>query len=104
MAYLVTDLSYPPIPIGFDLEVFSESGRFPLAENTGDKIIQASTAFQKFGDPEPYLRSVVCLNDTAPVEGVDIVSVASEHQLLNTWIDLLRREKVDVMIGWNTHQ
>ncbi len=95
----------PPLVIAsWDLEVYSESGKFPLADNTGDCIIQASTAFQRYGEPEPYLRSVVCLGDTAPVEDARIVSVAKEHDLINQWVDLLRREKVDVLIGYNTNQ
>ena len=95
----------PPLVVAsYDLEVTSVSGRFPLAENTGDQIIQVSTAFQKYGDPAPYLKSVVCLGDTADVEGALIVSVQEEAELLHKWMDLLRREKVDIMVGHNTHQ
>jgi DNA polymerase delta subunit 1 len=44
---------------------------------------------------------VICLKDTAPVEGVEIVSCMYERDVLNTWIDVLRNESVDVLIGYN---
>lgn len=95
----------PPLVIGsFDIECYSESGGFPKESNPGDAVIQISTAFQRFGESEPYLRSVVCLHDTDAVEGVEIVSEPTEAAVMNTWMDVLRRERVDILIGWNTHQ
>jgi hypothetical protein len=35
---------------------------------------------------------------------VEVVSVDREGDVINRWISLLRRESVDVMIGYNTHQ
>ena len=95
----------PPLVIAsWDIETYSESGKFPLPENPRDYLVQISTAFQRYGDPEPYLRTVVCFRDTAPVEGAEIVSCEREHEVINEWIRLVRREKTDVLIGYNTMQ
>lgn len=95
----------PPLIIAsWDIETYSESGKFPLPENPRDHLIQISTAFQRYGDPEPYLRTVVCFRDTAPVEDAEIVSCEREHEVINEWIRLVRREKTDVLVGYNTHQ
>lgn len=95
----------PPLIVGsFDIESYSESGAFPLPTNPNDHVIQISTAFQRYGEPDPYLRSVVSLGSTNPVEGVEIIAVRTEPEVVNEWIDVLHREKVDVLIGWNTHQ
>lgn len=95
----------PPLVIAsWDIETYSESGKFPLPENPSDKIIQISTAFQVYGQPEPYKRTVSCLRSTDPVEGADTRWFDDEHEVVNHWISTLAREKTDVMIGYNTHQ
>lgn len=95
----------PPLVIAsWDIETYSESGKFPLPENPSDKIIQISTAFQVYGQPEPYKRTVSCLRSTDPVEGADTQWFDDEHEVVNHWISTLACEKTDVMIGYNTHQ
>lgn len=90
--------------VGFDLECYSASGAFPVADNPDDAIIQISTAFQRYGEPEPYARTVVCLKETDPVEGVDITWHEHEHQVIESWARLLRDHKADVLLGYNTWQ
>ena len=52
----------PPVVFAsWDIECYSASGSFPLAEKTGDCIITICTAFQKYGEPEPYLQHCVTL-------------------------------------------
>lgn len=95
----------PPLVIAsWDIETYSESGKFPLPENPGDKIIQISTTFRVYGQSEPYKRTVSCLFATEPVEGAELAWFEHEHEVVNHWISTLRREKTDVLIGYNTHQ
>jgi DNA polymerase delta subunit 1 len=95
----------PPLVLAsWDIEVYSGSGKFPLADNPGDCIIQIATAFQRYGEAEPYLRTVVALDTVDDIEGIEITAVAHEHDVVNTWVDLLRREAADVMIGYNQMQ
>ena len=95
----------PPLVIAsWDIETYSESGKFPLPENPNDKIIQISTTYRVYGQPEPYKRTVSCLSATDPVEGAEIAWFEHEHDVVNHWISGLRKEKTDVLIGYNTHQ
>lgn len=97
--------SRPPLVFGsWDIECYSASGGFPVGSNPADQLIQISTAFQRYGEAEPYHRSVVCLDRTADVDGVQIVWTPKEHRVIELWADLLREHKVDVLIGWNTSQ
>jgi DNA polymerase delta subunit 1 len=82
----------------------SDSGRFPMGDNPKDHLIQISTAFQRYGEPEPYHRSVVCFRETSPVDGVQIVWSDQEHKVIDLWAELLREHKADVLIGYNTSQ
>lgn len=75
-----------------------------MADNPDDALIQISTAFQRYGDPEPYARTVVCFKETDDVEGVHITWHEHEHQVIESWATLLREHKVDVLIGYNTMQ
>lgn len=75
-----------------------------MADKPGDRLIQISTAFQRYGEPEPYARTVVCLGETDDVEGCDITWHAEEHRVIESWAMLLREHKADVLIGYNTFQ
>ena len=75
-----------------------------MADKPGDKLIQISTAFQRYGEPEPYARTVVCLDETDDVEGVAITWHPEEHRVIETWARLLREHKADVLVGYNTCQ
>lgn len=95
----------PPLVFAsWDIECFSGSGKFPMSSNPADKIIQISTTFWRYGEREPSRTVVVCLDETAGVEGVDVLWFAEEHEVINAWIELLRVEKADVLLGWNTDQ
>lgn len=95
----------PPLVVGsWDIECYSATGAFPVAERPEDAAIQIATTFQRYGEPEPYARTVVCLHDTAPVDGAEIVSCADEAAVFNAWAGLLRRERCDVLVDWNGAQ
>ena len=87
-----------------DIECISEAGNFPKATLPGDKIIQIASAFQRLGDAAPYLKSVVVLDTCEPIDGVEVVSCKTEAAVIEAWFDLLQREGVDVLLGWNTWQ
>ena len=95
----------PPAPLrvcSWDLECYSSTGAFPRAALPADAIVQVAMAFQRVGQEAPERVVVVCLGDTAPVEGVEIVSVATEAELLRAFFGLLAG--VDIVVGWNTWQ
>ena len=93
----------PPITIAsWDLECVSNTLKFPCADSPLDYIITIGTSFQKFGDLEPYHRAVVTLKSCDPIEGVEVLSYDNEHEVINAWLDLLRKHDVDCMVGYNT--
>jgi DNA polymerase delta subunit 1 len=95
----------PPLVLAsWDIEARSASGKFPVADNPDDNLIQIATAFQRYGEAEPYHRAVCCLGATDDVDGVQIVCAQHEHGVVHAWADLLREHKVDVLLGYNTHQ
>lgn len=96
--------SKTPCHEGWDIEAFSASGRFPVADNPGDKLIQIATAFQRYGELEPYHRAVVCLRQTDHVEGAEIIWTDHEHEVIGRWAQLLRDHKTDIALGYNTAQ
>lgn len=65
----------------WDLEVYSESRRFPRSSEPSDAIIQVACTYQRFGEPEPYATRVFCLGDTDPVPGIEIHSYDEEHEV-----------------------
>jgi DNA polymerase delta subunit 1 len=97
----VTDI--PPLVIAsWDLETMSGSGMFPDSSRLEDQIITIGTAFQRYGEDEPYLRSAIALDTCDSIQGVDVVPCATEADVVNEWLQLLRDQHVDIMIGYNT--
>lgn len=93
----------PPLVIAsWDLECVSEAGLFPDSSKPNDKIITIGTAFQRYGEEEPYLRSAITLDTCEKIEGVEVISCASEGDVVNEWLRLLEEQEVDVMVGYNT--
>jgi DNA polymerase delta subunit 1 len=67
-------------------------------------VTQIAASFQRYGETEPYKKTVVCFKDTAPVDGVEIVSCLEEQDVINKWMDIMQQEKTDVLIGYNVWQ
>lgn len=95
----------PPLVFAsWDIEARSASGRFPVSDNPDDNLIQIATAFQRYGEPQPYHRVVVCLKSTDDVKNTEIIWTDHEHEVINRWAQLLRDHKTDVLLGYNTNQ
>lgn len=93
----------PPITIAsWDLECVSDTLKFPCADSPLDYIITIGTSFQRFGEVEPYHRAVVTLKSCDAIEGVEVLAYDTEHEVINAWLDLLRKHDVDCMVGYNT--
>lgn len=93
----------PPLIIAsWDIECVSENGGFPESSRPNDKIITVGTAYQRYGDQEPFHRSAITLDTCAPIQGVDVVSCATEADVLNEWLAELQRFDVDLLLGYNT--
>ncbi len=94
----------PLVYASWDIEARSASGRFPVADNPDDNLIQIATAFQRYGEAEPYHRAVVCLRQTDEVEGTQIEWSDFEHEVIDRWARMVREHKTDILIGYNTAQ
>lgn len=94
----------PPLVFAsWDIECYSSTGGFPMAHTEDDCVIQIATTFWVYGTDEHH-RTVVCLGETGPVGGVEVYSVESELELFRTWVNLLRDQRTDVLIGYNVWQ
>jgi DNA polymerase delta subunit 1 len=98
---LALDEVGPIVLASFDIECVSSDGAFPNPNAEGCPIIQIATCFQRYGEPEPFQRHIVCLGDTAPVDGVDMECFDDEVELLLAWARAVLRAKADVLIGYN---
>lgn len=90
------------IVASFDIECTSEDGvSFPQPNKDGDKIIQIGTTFNYYGDPECFYKHIITLGSCDKIEGVDVESYNTEHELLLAWVKLIRKMNPDVLTGYN---
>lgn len=94
----------PLIQASFDIETYSHDGGFPDPNDTNCPVIQIATTFQRFGESEPYKRSLLSFGtcDTiSDIQNLDLQCFDTESDILEAWTQLIRKEDVDVLIGYN---
>jgi len=93
----------PPLAIAsWDIECVSATEGFPDSSKPCDRIITIGTAYQRYGDAEPFHRSTITLDTCDDVDGVRVVACANEHEVLNEWLHELRHLGADILLGYNT--
>ena len=84
----------------FDIECTSGDGSFPQATRIEDKIIQIGSVFSRYGG-DIYKKHIITLGSCDPIDGVEVVSVNTERELLIEWTKLIRKEDPDILTGYN---
>ena len=104
----VTPFSKINIPLyvcAYDLEVYSESGQFPVSTNPSDQIIQIGVSF-RWSDKllESVARYVFVAGTCAPSAdpNVTFVSCRNEKDLLKKFEKCIHDENPDILAGYNT--
>ena len=87
--------------LAYDLEVYSESGQFPVAKNPSDEIIQIGATMRWSTDlMTPISRKVFVLGTVT--EDPLFESCASEADLLTDFAEYIAKENPDIVCGYNT--
>lgn len=90
--------------VSFDIECASPDDSFPDPEKDGCEVIQIGSTVQVLGSSEPTLRHIITLGQCNPIPGVCVESYATEREVIEAFIRLLRRVDADIILGWNTFQ
>jgi DNA polymerase elongation subunit (family B) len=95
-----------PLYVGsYDLEVYSESGQFPVSSNPSDEIMQIGVSF-RWSDMllHSEARYVFVSGECSPSQdpSVTFVSCKNEKDLLVKFHQCIENENPDVLAGYNT--
>lgn len=85
----------------YDLEVYSDSGNFPLASNPKDEIIQIGVTFRWTNDLMKISHRKVLVLGTVP-EHKEMQVCHSEAELIQEFANLIEEENPDIICGYNT--
>jgi DNA polymerase delta subunit 1 len=91
----------PFIVASFDIETYSSTGKFPDADIRADAVFQVAFTLKKQGEHKIYDTTCLCLKDTGPVDGANIISFETEKELLMATRDYIVRNDIDILTGWN---
>ena len=92
----------PFVVASVDIECNSSTGKFPDADIEGDACFQIAISLCKFGSDQPYDKTCLCYKNTDPnLEGSNIISYATEREMLEAFRDYLHEKDVDIITGWN---
>jgi len=98
-------ITIPLLVASYDLEVYSESGMFPVASNPLDEIIQIGVSLRWSDDLlKSEDRYVLVIGDCTPSEDptVKYISCKTEKDLLLRFELLIKSENPDILCGYNT--
>ncbi|KAF3939318.1 hypothetical protein ABW19_dt0202396 [Dactylella cylindrospora] len=85
--------------MSFDIECAGRKGIFPDAKI--DPVIQIASVVTRFGDTQPFIRNVFCLDTCSLIVNTQICEFAKEDQMLRQWTKFLQEVDPDVIIGYN---
>lgn len=91
--------------LSYDIEVYSDSGNFPVASNEKDEIIQIGMSFRYSDDMLTPHRRLVLVNrgcDKSTDPGIEFIACRDERDLLNKFRDIIHTENPDAICGYNT--
>ena len=92
----------PFVVASVDIECNSSTGKFPDADIEGDACFQIAISLCKFGSDQPYDKTCLCYKNTDPnLEGSNVLSYATEREMLEAFRDYLHEKDVDIITGWN---
>jgi len=98
-------MSIPLLVGSYDLEVYSESGQFPVSSNPNDAISQIGISL-RWNDKmlETEDRRVFVLGSVTPSKdpSVTFISCKTERDLLTKFNDYILSENPDILCGYNT--
>ena len=100
-----SNINIPLYVCAYDLEVYSESGQFPVSTNPSDQIIQVGVSF-RWSDKllESVARYVFVSGTCAPSAdpNMTFVSCRNEKDLLKKFEKCIHDENPDILAGYNT--
>lgn len=85
--------------LSFDIECAGRKGIFP--DPKIDPVIQIASVVTRYGDKQPFIRNVFCLDTCALIAGCQICEFSKEDQMLRAWTKYLQEVDPDVIIGYN---
>jgi len=91
----------PLIVASFDIECVSMDGSFPKAEREGDRIIQIGTTVHRNGEKNVFLKHIITLGQSDPIEGVIVESYETEEEVLLAWTKFITILDPDIITGYN---
>jgi DNA polymerase elongation subunit (family B) len=100
-----TAISIPLLVGSYDLEVYSDSGQFPVSSNPKDEITQIGISF-RWNDSllETVARYVFVYGSVTPSTDPSVTFVAckNERELLKKFEECIHDENPDILCGYNT--
>lgn len=98
---VMNDKIAPIVIASYDIETYSPDGSFPDATKKECPIIQIAITFQKCGENEPYKKHLINLGTCDDIKDCDIETCKSEKNVIMKFVDVLKKENVDIITGYN---
>ena len=98
-------ISIPLLVGSYDLEVYSDSGQFPMSSNPKDEITQIGVSFRWNDSLLDTVVRYVFVNGTVTPStdpSVTFVACKNERDLLLKFEQCIREENPDILCGYNT--
>ncbi|KAJ1460963.1 DNA polymerase family B-domain-containing protein [Pelagophyceae sp. CCMP2097] len=86
--------------LAFDIECAGRKGHFPDALH--DPVIQISCVVHEQGRANSVVDAIFTLKGCLPINGAEVVTSATENDMLLKWASFVRAVDPDIITGYNT--
>lgn len=97
----------PLLQASFDIETYSHDGLFPKPNIKENVIFQIATAFKYTGQSDFYLKHIICLKKSAPLQNQSdnlptvLECYDTESEVLLAWATLIKNMDPDILYSYN---
>lgn len=85
----------------FDIEVHSESGKFPKANDKDDDVFMISVAVQEYLKPDTLKKYSLYLGNCEYDDDVTCIQYTYQNELIEGFVELIEKEDPVIITGYN---
>jgi len=91
-----------PRLVSFDIETYTDNHyALPDKFNPNHVVYMISCLYQETGRPETRQRYVIVLGDCGEIEGVNVICVDSEYDVIQEFLKLIEKLDPEILMGYN---
>ncbi|KAF8895617.1 ribonuclease H-like domain-containing protein [Infundibulicybe gibba] len=88
--------------LSFDIECHVPVDNKSFSNSCSDPIFQIANMVTRYGEKNPFIRTIFTLDTCDPIDGTQVLSYGTEQELIKNWERFIYEVDPDILIGYNS--